>query len=310
MPARRVTSSQEISAGFASGVVETLASHPIEQVKTQFQVNRDSNGSVWKALRKQAAEGGVSRLYRGVLAACLRPQALCMYTGNEWATRQVGSLPYFKLSSETGALPVSGACVAGFITGFPEAVGVTPFEVVKVRMQSLDHVGRYPSSFACARSIVLEEGITSLYRGFWASCARNCMFNAVYFGSIRAVRSRFDLPQNLFADLGVGIVASLVATIFKMPLDIAKSRLQNQITKPALDVVQSSTVPTYQRVLSTRYTGMVHCLTAVAREEGLSALYKGFVPTSLRMCVGMPVSLVAFEAAIRQASNLNESFEV
>lgn len=32
-----------------------------------------------------AKQGGIPRLYRGVLPACLRPQALCMYTGNEWA---------------------------------------------------------------------------------------------------------------------------------------------------------------------------------------------------------------------------------
>lgn len=33
---------------------------------------------------RTAKQGGLPRLYRGVLPACLRPQALCMYTGNEW----------------------------------------------------------------------------------------------------------------------------------------------------------------------------------------------------------------------------------
>ena len=41
------------------------------------------------SLVAQAREGGLPRLYRGVAAACLRPQALCMYTGNEWCKRAV-----------------------------------------------------------------------------------------------------------------------------------------------------------------------------------------------------------------------------
>jgi solute carrier family 25 2-oxodicarboxylate transporter 21 len=266
--------------------VEAFATHPIDQIKTQFQVNRKENGSILTALQSQAAEGGIRRLYRGVLAACLRPQSLFMYAGNEWSSQLIGSKPWF--ITETGNLSVSGGYIAGFLTGFPEAIGVTPFEVVKVRMQSLEHVGRYTSSFECAKSLVLKEGVASLYKGFWATCGRNCTFNCVYFGTIRATRSRFNLPENPITDFGVGIVAAFVATVVKMPFDITKSRLQNQISGG-----------------TARYNGVVHCMSTVLREEGVAGLYKGFVPTSLRMVLGMSVSLVVFEAAIRQSTKLN-----
>ena len=41
-----------------------------------MQINTGRNGAVLASLQAQAAEGGVLRLYRGLLAACLRPQCL------------------------------------------------------------------------------------------------------------------------------------------------------------------------------------------------------------------------------------------
>ena len=81
MPA--VPQSHEIVAGVLAGVADAIACHPIDQVKTQFHVNPGRNGSMLAAIAEQARSGGVTRIYRGLLAACLRPQALCMYAGNE-----------------------------------------------------------------------------------------------------------------------------------------------------------------------------------------------------------------------------------
>ena len=79
------TPAQEVAAGVFAGVADALACHPVDVVKTQFHVNASANGSVGAALAAQARAGGLQSLYRGLLPACLRPQALCMYTGNEWA---------------------------------------------------------------------------------------------------------------------------------------------------------------------------------------------------------------------------------
>ena len=79
------TPAQEVAAGVFAGVADALACHSVDVVKTQFHVNNSANGSMGAALLAQARAGGVRSLYRGLLPACLRPQALCMYTGNEWA---------------------------------------------------------------------------------------------------------------------------------------------------------------------------------------------------------------------------------
>ncbi len=87
-----ITPSQEILAGVIAGVVDACACHPVDQIKTQFHVNTAANGSMLKALASEAQKGGVARLYRGLPAAALRPQALCMYTGNEWCKARRATL--------------------------------------------------------------------------------------------------------------------------------------------------------------------------------------------------------------------------
>ncbi len=52
--------------------------NPVDVVKTQGQLNRGVNASMWAALRQQVAQGGVRRLYRGVLPVMMRPTAVAM----------------------------------------------------------------------------------------------------------------------------------------------------------------------------------------------------------------------------------------
>jgi Mitochondrial carrier protein len=87
----RLSPAQELAAGVLAGIADSCACHPVDQVKTQFHVNRSANGTMWDALRAEVHKGGVTRLYRGLPAAALRPQALCMYTGNEWCKVRTAS---------------------------------------------------------------------------------------------------------------------------------------------------------------------------------------------------------------------------
>ena len=66
-----------------------------------------------------------------------------------------------------------------------------------------------------------------------------------------------------------------------MPFDIAKSRMQAQVPDSAGKV---------------EYTSVMQAMTKIVRTEGVSALFKGIGVTALRISLGMPVSLVAFEA--------------
>jgi len=256
-------------------------------VKTQFHVNTRANGSLVRELAAQARAGGVSTLYRGLLAACLRPQALCMYTGNEWCKRAVSGGPGAPLT--TGR-----ATAAGFLSGLLEAACVCPFELVKVRMQVKEHSAVFASSLQCARSLVASEGLGRLAtRGLAATCARNSTFNAVYFGLIHEAQSKY-LPRRRGAadtlqNLALGGAAGVASCLLKAPFDVVKSRIQAELPVAA---------PGGGLRYITYSGGVGQALTHVARTEGVLALWKGLGPMCARMALGMSVSFAAFDAAL------------
>ena len=217
-----------------------------------------------------------------------------MYTGNEWSKRAcaggAGQALGLAPRGSTGELSTLGGFVAGSSTGFFESACVTPFELVKVRMQSLDHVGRYSSSISCAVDIARREGLPALYNGFWASCWRNATFNGPFFGLLHWAKKDLPLPQPTTPlgvaglDISLGMAASFAATCVKMPFDVAKNRIQNQLT-PA-----PGAAPRYRHTL--QVCGLVW------RDEGLLALWKGFNPTVMRIVLGQSVAYAAFEFAL------------
>ena len=252
--------------------------NPVDVVKTQSQLNRGVNGGMWAALRQQVAQGGVSRLYRGVLPVMLRPTAVAMYSGNEWCKRAVVG---------NGQLTVTTAAAAGFLSGFLEAAVVTPWEVVKVRMQSLEHQGRYASSLQCARQIVAQEGAGTLLTGLGATAARNCPFNAIYFGLIFTAKPHLSelRGSELFAqNLLLGCGAGAVSTFAIAPFDVVKSRMQNERRTDA--------------AAQAEYGSIHRTLARIVRTEGVGALYKGFAPLLTKVVLSCGTSFAAFHYAL------------
>ena len=283
-------------AGGISGIVEGLVVQPLDMIKTRFQlmaapgVSRPTIGS---ALHGLIREGGLPRLYRGVVPelAAMTPKASAMYLSYEEAKRV--------LRARGGLDGTPLHLAAGLASGVPEAIVVTPFQVVKVRLQAKEHLGRYRSTWHCLGRVVVEEGVLALTTGFTATVCRNSVWNAVYFAALHGARearvlggepaggsSGGALETLRTAALGFG--AGIFATCFNAPFDVAKSRIQS--ARAAAGASDASA------------PSLVVRLAAIFRDEGLSGLYAGFTPKALRMGVGGAVGIAAYEAAIRVLS--------
>lgn len=57
------------------------------------------------------------------------------------------------------------ATLSGAGGGIAEAFTVTPFQVIKVRLQSREHLQHYKNSLNCLRLILKEEGPRALMNG-------------------------------------------------------------------------------------------------------------------------------------------------
>jgi hypothetical protein len=62
-----------------------------------------------------------------------------------------------------------------------------------------------------------------------------------------------------------GGIASMIAEAFTFPIDLVKTRLQLQGQKHCIENTKL------------KYRGMIHGLITIPKEEGLAALYSGYV---------------------------------
>mmetsp|Transcript_1792 Transcript_1792/g.2535 ORF Transcript_1792/g.2535 Transcript_1792/m.2535 type:complete len:284 (+) Transcript_1792:179-1030(+) len=276
----------EILSGAAAGVVECVVVQPFDIVKTRFHLNSGVNVSVPAAIRSLVKEGGALRLYRGLLPELAggMPRSSAMYATYTWAQRGLTA----RLLPEKGGSTLATAGVhflAGGVSGIPEALVATPFQVVKIRLQSKEHLGRYANSFDCVRKVTAEEGMLALSQGVRTTIMRNNVWNSVYFGLMHILNTRTQeyRPAGYFSQvafsLGVGSAAGAVATTCNAPLDMAKSRIQSQPTNS----------------VALKYSSTFQTLGLVLREEGVLALYKGFTPKLIRMTLGGAVGITSFD---------------
>jgi len=181
-----------------------------------------------------------------------------------------------------GKMPRSGSIAAGVMAGITEAFIVVPFELVKIRLQAKENAGKYKNTLDCVVKVLRSEGPLSFFNGLESTLWRHALWNGGYFGVIPTVKAIIPpakteggkQAQNFLA----GALAGTFGTILNTPADVVKSRIQNQ--------------PKDQ---PRKYNWTIPALQQIAREEGVTALYKGFVPKVLRLGPGGGILLVVFE---------------
>jgi len=178
-----------------------------------------------------------------------------------------------------GKISNAGASAAGALAGATEAFINCPFEVVKVRMISPDALTLYKSVPDATMKIAAQEGVFALYKGFEAQLWRNVLWNGAYFGTINGMKQLLPTPHDKYSEMlrnfTAGFIAGSFATTLNTPLDVVKSRLQNNRTGQR-DWAFPKLIELYQ-------------------QEGIKGCYKGYVPRIVRLGPGGGIMLLAFD---------------
>lgn len=173
--------------------------------------------------------------------------------------------------------------LTGASAGATEAFVVVPFELVKIRLQDRAQAGKYSGMIDAVTKIIKAEGPLALYNGLESTLWRHVLWNAGYFGCIFQVRELMPKAegkgQQMRNDLLAGATGGTVGTILNTPMDVVKSRIQNS---PKV----AGQAP--------KYNWAWPAIGTVMKEEGFSALYKGFLPKVLRLGPGGGILLVVF----------------
>ena len=198
-----LTSSAAIS-GAAAGVLATLASHPLDVIKTQMIVmprnswpavgpyrSPDSYSSMLDAARKILASSGIQGLYRGLAVSICG--IIPLEAGRFGCYTALTS--YFSSARGYGDIGLLSAASCGYVAGVVGHGLAYPFDVVRRRLQA-DPVSvelDYRGAIDAAKSILREEGFRSFFKGSLLNKVKNPVSSAVRFAVFEAVVSKWKV---------------------------------------------------------------------------------------------------------------------
>ncbi|EFP04037.1 hypothetical protein CRE_27662 [Caenorhabditis remanei] len=271
---------RQITAGGSAGLVEVCLMYPLDVVKTRLQLGQQDKGMM-DCVVKTLKNEGIGGFYKGILPPILAEtpkRATKFFTFEQ-----------YKVAFTHSDIPVPVTMsLAGLFSGLTEAIVICPSEVVKVRLQAdrKSSVKEQKSTAAMAREIYKMEGFgtSGLYRGLGATFGRHGAWNMVYFGLYHSCKdvipdAKQNPSANLLGRIGLGFTAGSLASIFNIPFDVAKSRIQGPQPDP----------------LTRKYSGTMQTISLVYKEEGFGALYKGLLPKVMRLGPGGAVMLIVYD---------------
>jgi len=125
-------------------------------------------------------------------------------------------------------------------------------------------------AFNAWRRIIVEEGVTALWTGCRPTVARAMLVNACQLSFNTQAKyqlKKFPIGDNIYAlSLASSCISGFITTCVVLPVDVAKTRMQNMKKIDGRP----------------QYTGWLNVWSTTVKNEGISALYKGFVPYFIR----------------------------
>ncbi|NXP74653.1 UCP3 protein, partial [Ramphastos sulfuratus] len=276
-----------LCAGTAACIAD-LCTFPLDTAKVRLQIQGEVRiprspsavqyRGVLGTLRTMVRTEGARSLYSGLAAGLQRQMS--------FASIRIGLYDSVKqLYTPKGAesTGLGARLLAGCTTGAVAVACAQPTDVVKVRFQARaalpDGARRYSGTWDAYRSIAREEGVRGLWRGSLPNIARNAIVNCgelvtydlIKEALLRAQLMADNVPCHFVAAFGAGFCATVVAS----PVDVVKTRYMN--ADPG------------------QYRNALSCLLALLMQDGLAGLYKGFIPSFLRLGCWNVVMFISYE---------------
>ncbi|NXS54088.1 UCP4 protein, partial [Brachypteracias leptosomus] len=293
LPERWPRASKFALSACAAAVAE-LVTFPLDLTKTRLQVQgeaaqRSVDGPVravpYRGTLRTAAgivrEEGLGKLWQGATPAVYRH---IVYSGVRMvAYEHLRDSVLGRAEDET--FPFWKAVVGGMSAGAIGQFFASPTDLVKVQMQMEGRrklegkPPRFRGVHHAFVKILSEGGVRGLWAGWVPNVQRAALVNMGDLTTYDSVK-HFLLLNTLLVDNSVthsiaSCCSGLVAAVLGTPADVVKTRIMNQ--------------PRDKQGRGLLYKSSTDCLIQTVQGEGFMSLYKGFIPTWMRMA---PWSLV------------------
>jgi len=168
----------------------------------------------------------------------------------------------------------------------------TPLWMIKTRLQTQridkQQPRKYRSTLHTFRIIVKEEGFSALWKGLTPQLL-GVTHVAVQFPLYEYIKeflaergSKRKENLTILELIGASASSKIVASVIAYPHEVLRSRFQ----------YQRSTDPL-------RYTGILHALQQIFREEGIKGFYRGLGTNLLRVTPSCAITFTTYEFLLR-----------
>jgi solute carrier family 25 (mitochondrial dicarboxylate transporter), member 10 len=169
------------------------------------------------------------------------------------------------------------------LAGLLGGIAGNPGDVLNVRMQSdaskpPSEQKRYKNALDGLIRMTREEGVGSLFRGVVANASRAVLMNASQLASYDVFKTSFitsfNMSDNVVTHFCASLAAGFVATTICSPVDVVKSRIMSHAASKLsiLEIVREA-----------------------GQKEGLLWMFRGWVPSFIRLGPQTIVTMMAFE---------------
>ncbi|KAH9980194.1 mitochondrial NAD transporter [Lactifluus volemus] len=307
---RKKWTADSVIAGAVGGLVASIATCPLDVIKTKLQAQRATLGQadylgISATFRDIIRHDGFRGLYRGLGPTILGylPTWAIYFAVYDGIKTRFGELPLgidasiakserlYPAPSAKGYQPIvrehpwSLHLLSAMVAGATSTVCTLPFWVIKTRIMTQSrNEPRYRHTLDAAITIYRSEGIRAFYRGFIPSLL-GIAHVAVQFPlyeklKIIAKRHSSDRPLSVHAILFCSAVAKMTASVATYPHEVVRTRLQAQRR-----LLLPSGAPR-------KRSGIIRTTGKIIHFEGWRGLYKGLSVNLIRTVPNSAVTML------------------
>ncbi|KAM3589791.1 Carrier protein, mitochondrial [Umbelopsis sp. WA50703] len=176
---------------------------------------------------------------------------------------------------------------AGGVARTFAAFFISPIELFRTRMQSVDGVNGFRSVLSGVQTMVKQHGPSSLWRGLVPTMWRDVPFSAFYWMSYEKSRSLLVAKMEMNHSSGpvdamtefkmafaAGAISGMIAAVLTTPFDVVKTRLQ---------------------VGSREERRMLNSIKDILNTEGIRGLYRGCIPRLAKIAPSCAIMISSYE---------------
>lgn len=259
----------EIIPGTLAGIAQVASGHPFDTVKVYLQTqNKNKYGGMLDCFRKIIMNEGPLSLYKGATSPLF---GAMFHNINAFFSYDLTKklIMYSKCIDNESELKTSDLFLAGSISALPISLFEAPLDHIKCKMQiqSKNNI-IYTNAIQGLSKIYSKNGFRGVMMGYNATLLRNAPSFGIYFSSYQYTYDslqKYNINENIKYFLSGGL-AGLYSWSLLYPFEVVKTRIQ-------VDSIDKK---------NRKYQGIGDCFQKIIKNEGYSALWRGYLPTIIR----------------------------